>query len=145
MANQMRLYQHSARCPIALRTFLDCNPNYWCFIPYEIHEAQEDNTLHFHPTSNTLIPSHIHLIAAMTTPNHHRTIHFLDRVPLPPASHTFSYRQIKQQQTFFQQLNSLSIHQLPYMPIDIYKMAMIAVCKYSFVLFFLLYHSIWIH
>ncbi|CAF1421151.1 unnamed protein product [Rotaria sordida] len=26
IANCMRLYQHSARCPIALRLFLDCNP-----------------------------------------------------------------------------------------------------------------------
>ncbi|CAF1575645.1 unnamed protein product, partial [Adineta steineri] len=39
MIDKMRLYQHSARCPTALRLFLDCNPNYWCFIPMVKHEA----------------------------------------------------------------------------------------------------------
>lgn len=40
---QMRLYQHSAKCAVALRTFLDCNPNHWCFIPLHWYEAQEEN------------------------------------------------------------------------------------------------------
>ncbi|CAF4396489.1 unnamed protein product, partial [Rotaria sordida] len=39
----MRLYQHSARCPIALRLFLECNPNYWCFIPLLVDEAAVEN------------------------------------------------------------------------------------------------------
>ncbi|CAF1530777.1 unnamed protein product, partial [Rotaria sordida] len=39
MANQMRLYPHSARCPEALRSFLDCNPMYWCSIPLPWEEA----------------------------------------------------------------------------------------------------------
>ncbi|CAF4750928.1 unnamed protein product, partial [Rotaria magnacalcarata] len=30
---EMRLYEHSAHCPVALQLFLDRNPNYWCFIP----------------------------------------------------------------------------------------------------------------
>ncbi|CAF3980756.1 unnamed protein product [Rotaria sordida] len=44
MANQMRLYQHSARCPAVLRSFLDCNPTYWCFIPIPWDEAVTENT-----------------------------------------------------------------------------------------------------
>ena len=35
----MRLYLHSTQCPVALRSFLDCNPNYWCFIPMSRHDA----------------------------------------------------------------------------------------------------------
>ncbi|CAF4502401.1 unnamed protein product [Rotaria socialis] len=36
---QLCLYQHSARCPVALHVFLDCNPIYWCFIPLPRYEA----------------------------------------------------------------------------------------------------------
>ncbi|CAF1429983.1 unnamed protein product, partial [Rotaria sordida] len=43
MFNQMRLYQHAARCPEALRSFLDCNPMYWCFIPLPWDEAVTEN------------------------------------------------------------------------------------------------------
>ncbi len=49
---QMRLYQHSARCPVALRTFLDCNPSYWCFISLRWHDAEEDNLNHLREPSN---------------------------------------------------------------------------------------------
>ncbi|CAF5154493.1 unnamed protein product, partial [Rotaria socialis] len=48
----MRLYQHSARCPIALRSFLDCNPTYWCFIPLVWSEAVAENDIHWHGASN---------------------------------------------------------------------------------------------
>ncbi|CAF4634620.1 unnamed protein product, partial [Rotaria magnacalcarata] len=44
IANRMRLYQHSARCPVALRSFLDCNPIYWCFIPVLWSEALAENS-----------------------------------------------------------------------------------------------------
>lgn len=39
----MRIYQHSAKCPVAFRTFLDCNPSYWCFISLRWYEAEEEN------------------------------------------------------------------------------------------------------
>ncbi|CAF4800816.1 unnamed protein product, partial [Rotaria socialis] len=29
---KMRLYQHSAHCPVAIQLFLEHNPAYWCFI-----------------------------------------------------------------------------------------------------------------
>lgn len=33
MADQMLLYKHSTRCPSAIQMFLDCNPQYWKFVP----------------------------------------------------------------------------------------------------------------
>ena len=48
----MRLYQHSARCPVGLRTFLDCNPSYWCFIPLRWHDAEHENLLSMQEASN---------------------------------------------------------------------------------------------
>ena len=42
-AKEMRLYQYAARCPSALRTFLDGNPRYWCFIPRPCNETMLNN------------------------------------------------------------------------------------------------------
>ncbi|CAF4326958.1 unnamed protein product, partial [Rotaria sordida] len=53
MANQMRFYQHSARCPEALRSFLDCNPMYWCFIPLPWDEAVTENVVNRQGNSTT--------------------------------------------------------------------------------------------
>ncbi|CAF1583837.1 unnamed protein product, partial [Adineta steineri] len=50
MANKMRLYQHSARCPAALRLFLNCNPNYLCFIPMVRYQAQAKNIAYIRQT-----------------------------------------------------------------------------------------------
>ena len=41
--NKMRLYQHAARCSVALRKFLDFNPHYWPFIPLLWRDLQADN------------------------------------------------------------------------------------------------------
>ena len=112
----MRLYQHSARCPIALAAFLHCNPNYWCFIPLHGHEAQNENRIYFEQ-------------AALSHDDD--TTKCLARVPLPPAAYAFSYRQQEQQRVFFNQLLSMNVDQLPHSPIDLYQVAMIAVCKSS--------------
>ncbi|CAF4814448.1 unnamed protein product, partial [Rotaria sp. Silwood2] len=49
----MRLYQHSARCPVVLRSFLDCNPIYWYFIPLLWDGALAQNAVYFRRTSTT--------------------------------------------------------------------------------------------
>lgn len=131
----MRLYQHSTRCPIALRTFLDCNPNYKCFIPYEWHEAQDDNIVYCHELArtNNTTPTDIPISIQTTVQNSvssHTVKIYLDHVPLPPASHAFAYRQILQQRTFFEQfLSSSSLDSCPYISVDLYKVAIIAVRK----------------
>ncbi|CAF2871444.1 unnamed protein product [Rotaria sp. Silwood2] len=121
----MRLYQHSARCPIALRSFLDCNPSYWCFIPLLWEEALAENTVHFR--GNSTVDPDVAYAMATAAINNHRVTRCLDSVPLPPAAYAFSYRQLQKQRVFFEQLVCSSIHARPYAVLDLYKMAIIAV------------------
>ncbi|CAF4597973.1 unnamed protein product, partial [Rotaria sp. Silwood2] len=38
--DRMKLYQHSARCPVAMQIFLDANHQYWRFVPMSLEESQ---------------------------------------------------------------------------------------------------------
>ncbi len=128
----MRLYRHSSRCPKALRTFLDCNPQYWCFIPMPWYEAQTQNIIASRSGSaSTTDPNMDNNMNFIGPINNQRVADYLDHVPLPPSIYAFTHQQRKQQRLFFQQLASSSIHILPYSTIDLYKMAIIAVCKSS--------------
>lgn len=124
----MRLYQHSARCPIALRSFLDCNPEYWCFIPLRWDEALGENTTFLR--RNSVENSLVAYLTDITTVADSRVQRCLDRVPLPPAAYVFSYRQLQQQRLFYKKFTlSNNNNQVPYVPIDLYKAAIIAVRK----------------
>ncbi|CAF1457680.1 unnamed protein product, partial [Rotaria sordida] len=125
MANQMRLYQHAARCPEALRSFLDCNPMYWCFIPLPVNEAATENAAN-RPGNSTTDPN-LDAVIATTAADNRRVANYLDNVPLPPTPYAFSYRQIKQQRLFFERLVTSSIHYRPYIKLDLYNIAIIAV------------------
>lgn len=140
MANKMRVYQHSARCPVALRLFLDCNPHYWCFIPLLWHEAQTENIASYRTETSSLDedPEQTNLIAMGATSNQ-RLAYCLDRVPIPPAAYAFSYPQREQQRLFFENFLPSPVDQLPYSPVDLYKVAMIAVRK-SISIFILSYY-----
>ena len=132
MANQIRLYQHSARCSVALRSFLDCNPNYWCFIPQVWQEAITENIQYLRRgdgrSSHTTDPQLINTIL-MGAIDNQRVASYLDYVPLSPAAYAFSYRQRQDQRLFFEKFVSSSIHQLSYSSLDLYRVAIIAVCK----------------
>ena len=39
--DRMKLYQHSAQCPVAMQIFLDANQQYWPFVPMTIEESQQ--------------------------------------------------------------------------------------------------------
>jgi hypothetical protein len=110
--NKMRLYQHSARCPVALRAFLDCNPNYWCFIPQLSQDAAVDNARHSgaHPEDSRLMA-------------------YLERVPVPPAAYAFSSRQRDEQRAFFEWFIALPRRHPCVVALDLFKVAPIAVCK----------------
>ncbi|CAF1266381.1 unnamed protein product [Rotaria sordida] len=108
MANQMRLYQHSARCAGALRSFLDCNPMYWCFIPLPWDEAVTENAAN-RPKPSTTDPN-LDAVIATTAVDNRRVANYLDNVLLPPTSYTFSFRQLKQQRLFFDRFATSSIH-----------------------------------
>ena len=102
---QMRLYQHSARCPVGLRTFLDCNPSYWCFIPLRWHDAEHGNLLYMREASN-VDPEMTNIIRIGALDNR-RVSHYMDYVPLPPAVYAFSYQQRQKQRVFFEHFLSL--------------------------------------
>jgi hypothetical protein len=123
----MRLYQHSARCPVALRSFLDCNPNYWCFIPLLWDAALGENVAHL-PRIDNVDPALANVIM-MGAIDNNRVARYLDHVPIPPAAYAFSYPQRQKQRLFFEQFLFSPIHRRPYSTLDLYKMAIIAVCK----------------
>ena len=132
IAHKMRLCQHAARCPAALRLFLDANPDYWCFIPLLWHDAQAENIAYLQERSSSstrIVDLDSANIIAITTIGNHRVTNCLDRVPLTPAAYAFSYEQKRQQRSFFAQFLPLPVDQLPYTPVDLYKMAIIAVRK----------------
>lgn len=121
----MRLYQHSARCPTVLRSFLACNPGYECFIPQRSGEALAENARHFRSTTDE-DPTVVALLATAGVEDE-RVARYLDLVPAPPTSYAFSYRQIQKQCAFFERLLTTSIQQLPYHAFDLYQMAIVAV------------------
>ena len=123
----MRLYQHSARCPVALRSFLDCNPIYWCFIPMLRSEAQAENMVFFRGTSNS--DPELTNVIMMGAFGNHRVAHYLDHVPLTPAAYSFTYRQRQTQRLFFEHSLFPSVQQLSYSPVDLYEMPIIVVRK----------------
>ena len=127
MADKMRLYQHSARCPTALRPFLDCNPTYWCFIPQLRDQTLAENDIDIPETSNT--DPELATIIAMGAIDNYRVSCYLDHVPIPPAAYAFSYQQREKQRLFFEQFLSSSIQHPRYSTLDLYKMAIIAVLK----------------
>lgn len=129
----MRLYQHSARCPVALRSFLDCNPIYWCFIPQQLHDAISENIRYLRgagreKTSNTTDPELVNMVL-MGAIDNERAARYQEHVPIPPAAYAFSYRQRQNQRLFFEKFVSSSIHQLPYSSLDLYQVTIIAVSK----------------
>ncbi|CAF1203513.1 unnamed protein product [Adineta steineri] len=126
-ANKMRLYQHSARCPIALRSFLECNPNYWCFIPMLLHEALAENILYTR-TSN-YSTAELYDFIPMIAIDNQRVENYLSHIPLSPVSYAFSYQQRQKQRLFFESIVPFSTNEqsLPYSPLHLYKVALIVV------------------
>jgi hypothetical protein len=128
----MRLYRHSAQCPIALRSFLDCNPNYWCFVPMLWYDTQTEDIFYSRSgtiaSSSTTDPEQINVIL-MGAIDNQRVARYMDHVPIPPSLYSFSKKQRQQQRLFFEKFVFSSITQQPYSTLDLYKMAIIAVCK----------------
>ena len=133
----MRLYQHSARCPVALRLFLEYNPNYWCFIPLRSDDAQVENVPYFQGNSSltssaadsNVVTINMIDIIAMGTVRSSRLARCLDHVPSTPTGYTFSNEQRQKQRVFLEGFLSSSADLLPYLSVDLYKVATIAVRK----------------
>ncbi|CAF3586707.1 unnamed protein product [Adineta steineri] len=126
IANKMRLYQHSARCPVALRSFLDCNPDYWCFVPILWVDAITENIVYYRTRSNTN-NSEETSISEVTAIDNQSILRYLEHVPQPPASYDFSYQQRQKQRQFFERFLTSPFYQMPYSPLDLYQIAIIAI------------------
>lgn len=108
----MRLYQHSARCPVVLQLFLNCNPIYWCFIPLPRQEALAQDFAYLKEihAENFTLPFNM-----PTSARHERKVErHLSRVPLPQTRSMFSYSQTEKQRQFFDHFLLSDVDQLPY-------------------------------
>ena len=92
--NKMRLYQHAARCSVALRRFLDVNPHYWPFIPLLWRDVQAENifsTREDLSASSCSKKINTETNSMMTTAytDHRRLVECLKRIPEPPVPYAF--------------------------------------------------------
>ena len=130
-ADKIRFYRHFARCSVALRSFLSSNPNYSCFIPLPWEEALADNIVYLPNASTT--NSQLMTMMSHSFTDYHEVAGQLDYVPLLPAAYTFSYRHRQNQRQFFGRLSHstsfLINNSMPYTPLDLYKVSIIAVRK----------------
>ena len=106
--SRMRLYQHSMRCSAAVQLFLDCNPQYWCFIPMLEDDVNRQNQYTAtHPMSN----------------GNRSLEERLTDVPQCPEGYQFSRRQLaKQYEYFAKQLD----RQPPHPDLNLYQAKIIA-------------------
>ena len=132
--NKMRLYQHAARCSVALRRFLDVNPHYWSFIPLLWRDLQAENI--FSTREDLSASSYSKKIntetnSRMTTAytDHRRLVECLKRIPEPPVPYAFPDEQKQKQRLFFEQFLATPVDQRPYQPVNLFKVAIIAVRK----------------
>lgn len=116
--DRMRLYQHSARCPVAMQIFLDANPHYWPFIPMLIEESETVEQRTITLTNNTATDSPLRTNDECSL--------YLQSIPKPPLGFTFSNQQIFLQTKYFQQKRDLI---LPNQDIDLYNASIVAVRK----------------
>ena len=124
----MRPYQHSARCHIGLRSFLECNPMYECFIPQLWNDSMMVNFDCMGEPSDR--DSEVNHLVQHGVIEHRQVADYLRRVPLPPTQYIFSYQQRQQQRFFFRNMVSGVYGSIPYRPLDLYQYKIIVVCKY---------------
>ena len=112
----MLLYKHSARCPAAIQLFLDCNPQYWCFVPMPKTEEEAQNTASF---------------SLHTRRDQEATVWLNSLPPVPSENYTFSVHQRTEQlQIFKDKRDRLT----PNFNLDLYNATIFAVCKPCFFL-----------
>ncbi len=124
--DDMLLYKHSARCPAAIQLFLDCNPQYWSFIPMLQNEAQDDNQFYQLPNSIPMDPSSLFITSADLRSDNEAGCCMTDLPPLPSNKYTFSTRQCAQQFLYFKNKQD---YRWPNFNLDLYNATILAVCK----------------
>ena len=121
----MLLYQHSPRCPMALPLFLDYNPDYWCFVPMKLSEANmAHSTARFASPRRTNESLSMPLSSALRPEQEVRSL--VEKVPKPPVGYIFSVYQRQQQAYFFKWLKDRIV---PQDNVDLYNADIVAICK----------------
>jgi hypothetical protein len=123
----MRLYQHSAHCSVALQLFLEKNPAYWCFISRLKEEVDQENKFYTRlvlGTGNEFV-----FTLPKRTDQEKKVARLLTGISFPPAKYHYSSAQIQKQRIFFDRLLLSPVDELPYVETDLYKIKIIAVCK----------------
>lgn len=123
----MRLYQHSAHCSVAIQLFLEHNPSYWCFISKSREEVQQENDFYTRIVLGT--GSEFIYMLPRRTEQQKKVARLLTGLSLPSTTRHFSSAQIQKQRIFFDRLLLSPVDQSPYVETDLYKMKIIAVCK----------------
>jgi hypothetical protein len=124
---KMRLYQHTAHCPVTLKLFLEHNPSYWCFISKSKEEVDQENDFYTRIVLKTR--SEFVYMLPKRTNQERKVARLLTGLSLPSVQRHFSSAQIQKQRIFFDRLLLSPVDELPYVETDLYKMKIIAVCK----------------
>ncbi|CAF4806483.1 unnamed protein product, partial [Rotaria sp. Silwood1] len=119
--DRMKLYQHSARCPVAMQIFLDANPQYWRFVPMTLEESQR-------PEQQSIEQPVISDEPNWTLRSKGDCRVCVEAVPKPLNGYTFSNRQIMLQTQYFHKLRDKT---LPNQDIDLYNASIVAVLPES--------------
>ncbi|CAF3477230.1 unnamed protein product [Rotaria socialis] len=119
--DHMKLYQHSARCHVAMQIFLDANPQYWRFIPmtFEESETLEQRSIH-----GLGLPEELD----WTLRSREDCKLYVASVPKPPPDYRFSNRQQALQLSYFYKKRDKI---LPNQSIDLYNATIVAVLPES--------------
>lgn len=119
--NRKWLYQHSARCSVALQLFLDSNTEYWCLIPMKIVEL---NMVHVTIQRQNIDVS---LVPEMSRIRTDKDVHrLITGLPKPALGFDFSLSQREEQKVFFKHLYDRII---PRYDVDLYNANIVAICK----------------
>ena len=137
IANKMRLYHHTTRCPVAMQLLLDTNPDLWCFVPMANDQAMIDD-LDFFSTEAPIVPENGKSLvttiegkkdkSACHTSDHSNAIdRFISQVSTPLHGYSFTHRQREQQRVLFQRMLDRSFHWVG--QCDLFEATIIAVRK----------------
>ncbi|CAF1029997.1 unnamed protein product [Adineta ricciae] len=122
--DDMLLYRHSARCPVAMQLFLQCNPQYWPLIPMLAPDAQYDNRSYKLPVSIPSDPTSPIVTNTHTRSDQEAGCCMTDLPPFPSKTYTFSTRQCAHQFEYFKNKQD---YILPDFNLDLYQAAIVAV------------------
>lgn len=129
--DRMKLYQHSAHCPVAMQIFLDANPHYWRFMPMLIEDARkpEQQSSSLEGLSNQ---------RDQQLRSKEDCFVCMEAIPKPPSGYTFSNRQFLLQAQYFHNKRDQI---MPNPNIDLYNATIVAVCKYALFVCYLFHIS----